>query len=88
MSVYVDDARHPYGRMRMSHMLADTTEELLAMADKIGVARKWLQHPGEDREHFDVCQQKRALAGEHGAVFVTQRDIVALIRTRRTKATP
>lgn len=55
MAVYVDDMKAPFGRMVMCHMLADTTNELLAMADKIGVARKWIQHPGTAKEHFDIA---------------------------------
>lgn len=43
MAVYVDDMEASYGRVVICHMLADTTDELLAMADKIGVQRKWLQ---------------------------------------------
>lgn len=76
MSVYVDDMQCGYGRMVMCHMGADTTEELLAMADKIGVARRWLQHPGTWREHFDICKSKRALAVKYGAVEVSQREFV------------
>jgi hypothetical protein len=34
--------RAPFGRMIMCHMFADTTEELNDMADKIGVAGKWI----------------------------------------------
>ena len=50
MTVYVDDMHlHPMGqlgRMKMCHMIADSTEELLAMADQIGVDRRWLQKRG------------------------------------------
>lgn len=76
MAVFVDDMRAPYGRMLMCHMGADTTEELLAMADRIGVARKWIQYAGTWREHFDVALSKRALAVAAGAVEVTQREFV------------
>lgn len=76
MAVYVDDGKYPYRGMLMCHMAADTTEELLAMADRIQVARKWIQHPGSYREHFDICQAKRALAVSFGAEEVTQRELV------------
>lgn len=66
----------------MCHMLADTHEELVEMADKIGVNRKWIQHEGTPREHFDVCQSKRALAIQHGAIEVTMRDIALKIREK------
>lgn len=83
MSVYVDDMRAPYGRLVMCHMRADTTAELLAMADTIGVARKWIQFPGTYKEHFDVCLSKRAKAVAAGAIEVSQRDIGVMIRNRR-----
>ena len=87
MTVYVDDMyRYPmgrYGRMKMSHMTADTTDELLAMADRIGVARRWLQNPGEPGEHFDISLTKRALAVEHGAVEETIRDTARRAGRRR-----
>ena len=76
MAVFVDGMTCGYGRMIMCHMAADTTEELLAMADKIGVQRKWLQHPGTWREHFDICKAKRALAVKFGAIEVSQREFV------------
>ena len=87
MSVYVDDMRASYGRMVMCHMIADSDAELLAMADRIGVARRWHQHPGTPRSHFDVCLAKRALAIEAGAVPVTQRDLGRMILARRRAAT-
>ena len=86
MSVYVDDMYAGYGRMTMCHMVADSTEELMAMADKIGVARKWLQHPGTYREHFDVCMTMRARAVRHGAIEVTQRELVRRSIAKRKPA--
>ena len=69
MAVYVDPAQHQYGRMVMCHMWADDLEELLAMADRIGVARKWLQQPPKASwVHFDVAKSKRALAIQAGAI--------------------
>jgi hypothetical protein len=70
MGVYVDDMNAPFGRMLMCHMIADTTEELLAMADRIGVARRWIQEPGTKREHFDIALTKKKLAIDAGAVEI------------------
>lgn len=76
MGVFVDDMKAPFGRMIMCHMWADTTEELLRMADTIGVARKWIQDAGTWREHFDIALSKRALAVAAGAQEVSQRELV------------
>lgn len=79
MTVYVDDAVHPFGRMLMCHMFADSVKELLAMAARIGVDKKWIQgHPtlsfGKHRNaswiHFDISKGKRDLAIKHGAKAV------------------
>jgi hypothetical protein len=63
----------PFGRMVMCHMVADTQEELDAMADKISVARKWRQGAKRDRGvgsliHYDIAKSKRVLAVNAGAV--------------------
>jgi len=71
MSVYVDDMYAPFGNMLMCHMVADTKEELLAMVDKIGVQRKWIQKEGTTGEHFDIAKSKRALAVKAGAIEIT-----------------
>lgn len=73
--VFVDDMKARFGRMTMCHLIADTSEELLAMADAIGVARKWIQHRGTYKEHFDICLSKRALAVELGAKEITWREL-------------
>lgn len=59
MTVYVDDMRANFGRMIMCHMVADDEGELHAMADKIGVARRWYQG-----DHYDIALVKRAKAVE------------------------
>ena len=59
--------------MIMCHMVADSTAELLAMVDKIGVQRRWIQHAGTTREHFDISLGKRAHAIRNGAIPVTWR---------------
>ena len=76
MAVYVDNYDAPFHGMIMCHMMADTTEELLAMADLIGVQRKWIQAKCTWREHFDVCRSKRALAIHHGAIEMTPKDLI------------
>lgn len=77
MAVYVDDMNAPFGRMLMCHLIADTTAELLAMVDKIGVQRKWIQDAGTHREHFDIAQSKKKLAIQHGAVEVEYGIVIA-----------
>ncbi|MCK4121385.1 DUF4031 domain-containing protein [Ralstonia pseudosolanacearum] len=86
MSVYVDDMAAPYGRMLMFHMVADTDDELHAMADKIGVARRWHQKAGTPHSHYDICKAKRALAVAHGAVEVDRSGLGAVIKKKRAEA--
>jgi hypothetical protein len=78
MTVYVDDVELPFRSMIMCHLWADTLDELFAMADRIGVARKWLQgHPTlslpQFRKaswvHFDIALSKKALAIKAGAIL-------------------
>jgi hypothetical protein len=38
--VYVDNMNAHFGDMIMCHMVADSNDELLAMADRIGVKRR------------------------------------------------
>lgn len=86
MAVYVDNMRASYGRMTMCHMVADSTDELLAMADSIGVDRKWIQHAGTHREHFDIALGKRAAAVRLGAKEITLKQLGLILNAKR-KAT-
>lgn len=70
MTVFVDNANIPYRGMIMSHLWADTLPELLAMVDRIGVQRRWLQQPPKASWlHFDISFSKKQLAIRAGAVL-------------------
>jgi hypothetical protein len=85
MAVYVDEDHHPHRGMLMCHMIADSRDELLAMARRIGVSERWIQKPGTTSEHLDICKAKRAIAVKAGAVEVTSRDIVKMLVARRNE---
>jgi len=89
MAVYVDDMAAKV-RMRdgrtfvFCHMVADSEAELHAMADRIGVRRKWYQYPEKSRyPHYDITLSKRALAISEGAIEISQRQAPAISRRCR-----
>ena len=85
MSVYVDASLYGYGRMLMCHMIADTPAELHAMADAIGVARRWFQtSPPASTPHYDIAKGKRALAVAVGAIECDRVAFVTALRRIRT----
>lgn len=90
MAVYVDNfyelTGRNFGRMKMCHMIADTTEELLAMVDAIGVARRHIQHAGTLGEHFDICLSYRRKAVKLGAIEINARDYAKAIEKRCEEA--
>lgn len=81
MAVYVDQGKIPYRGMLMSHMLSDSLDELHAMANRICLRREWFQADGTP--HYDLCQAKRRLAIQLGAIEITRRQTVSLIRQLR-----
>ena len=83
MAVYIDNFNAPFGRMIMCHMVADTTNELLEMADKIGVKRKWIQCSGTYNEHFDVSKGCKKIAIENGAIEIGFRDYADFVNKRK-----
>lgn len=82
----MDRARNALGRMKMCHMLADTLEELHAMADAIGMKRAWFQ--AGSTPHYDVTQTRRELAVKLGAVEIGRAKLVELIRDWRSRRNP
>jgi hypothetical protein len=82
MPVYVDDFFAAYGRMKMCHLLADTDEDLHAMADVIGVDRRHYQNTVSG-PHYDIAKSKRELAIAAGAIPITYRQAAMMTKHRR-----
>jgi hypothetical protein len=84
MPVYIDKMNARFGRMVMCHMIADSFAELHAMADRIGVQRKWFQAaPPASFPHYDIALSKKALAIEAGAIECDRNEIVGHMRRLR-----
>lgn len=81
MAVYVDKARNPLGRMVMCHMIADSLDELHAMAQAIGMRREWFQP--RSFPHYDVSLSRRERAIKLGACEVGRRELVRVMRRYR-----
>lgn len=81
--VYIDNFNARFGRMKMCHLFADTTKELLDICTNIGVAHKWIQYPGTDNEHFDICLSKKVRALDYGAKEVGFREYAKMIEHRK-----
>jgi hypothetical protein len=86
MPVYVDNMAAKFGRMVMYHMVADTDEELHAMAGQIGVARRWHQKAGTPHSHYDICKSMRVKAVELGAIEIGNAKLAEIIRAKRAAA--
>ena len=91
MAVYVDDAfvAGDWGPWTGGgHLQADTREELLAFAARLGLRRAWLQtRPGHpERDHYDLTRERRRRALELGATPETWRDGVRRRRRLRPRA--
>ena len=84
MTLYVDNARTPYGRMRLSHLMADTTAELERARVLLGVPASAWHSPGTPDEHLDISDTKRRDAiARLGAVPVSSRQLVAIRQRKR-----
>lgn len=71
--------------MVMCHMLSDdpTDAELHAMADRIGVSRRWHQKPGTHHSHYDIALSKRALAVAAGAIETDRYGVKKILDDKR-----
>ncbi|MGN6223884.1 DUF4031 domain-containing protein [Pseudoxanthomonas sp.] len=79
MSVYVDDAVHPWRGQRWAHLMADTLEELHAMARQLGIPRRAFQNKTSGA-HYDVTADLREQAIRLGAVPISRHVDRVLVR--------
>ncbi|WAC62190.1 DUF4031 domain-containing protein [Pseudoxanthomonas sp. SL93] len=88
MSVYVDDAVTLWRGRRWAHMMADTLEELHAMAARLGMPRRAFQDKSSGA-HYDLTVELREEALRLGAVAISRhRDreqVRAIIRRARAQ---
>lgn len=86
---------------RWCHLFADTEEELHAFAARIGLKRSWFQRPkpigGRPVDptsfraqmwHYDVTEGRRVAAVSAGAVEVTSREALRIMRERHARLFP
>ncbi len=86
MTCYVDTVRHyPDAGLRFTdfcHLLADTPDELHAMAQALGLPRRIYQdHPW--RWHYDLPAHLRDAAIALGAQSIEMHAVGALLKARR-----
>ena len=88
MSVYVDDAVTLWRGRRWAHMMADTLDELHAMAVRLGMPRRTFQDK-RSGAHYDLTEELREQALRLGAIPVSRhRDreqVRAIIRIARSQ---
>jgi hypothetical protein len=85
MTVYVDDAVHSWRGQRWAHLMADTLEELHAMAARLGIPRRAFQNKTSGA-HYDVTADLRELAIALGAVAISRHHDRALVKAEIARA--
>ena len=83
MAVYVDDMRAEFRGMVMCHLIADSDEELHAMAARIGMKLEWHQKPGTYKSHYDIALSKRRLAVHFGAIEINRAQVAQILKRKR-----
>lgn len=69
----------------MCHMFADTEEELHFMANKLGLKKKWFQISNSGVPHYDICQSKRKIAINFGAIEINREQVLKIIFRWKSK---
>ena len=82
--LYIDHAKNVYGRMRMSHLMADSFQELDEARKALGIPESGIHNQGQPSEHLDVSETKRTEAiNRLGAKEVSSKELVLIVRERR-----
>ncbi|MET0893862.1 MAG: DUF4031 domain-containing protein [Pseudoxanthomonas sp.] len=89
MTVYVDDAVTLWRGQRWAHLMADSLEELHAMAAKLGLPRRAFQDKPSGA-HYDLTTELRELALQSGVTAISRhvdrQQVRAVIRNARAQA--
>lgn len=72
-------------RSASCHLVADTLDELHAMAKRIGLRREWFQD-AKSVKHYDLTPRRRAAAVAAGAIELSRVEFVNLCRRQRGQA--
>ena len=90
MAVYVDDAITLWRGHRWAHLMADTLDELHAMAAQLGLPRRAFQDRPSGA-HYDITAQMRTQALQLGATPISRHldreRMRQVIRNARAQAT-
>lgn len=79
--VYVDELFWLWKGEKWCHMAADTLQELMVFAGRIGMNPNWVQLPPKTRyPHFDLNGTKRAKAVKLGAVEIPMKQMVGITK--------
>ena len=78
MAVYVNKLRRRFGGLSLCHLLADSLDELHAMATRIGLEPSLFNR---DRiPHYDLSLTKRREAISAGAVEIDRQQLAVLMQ--------
>ena len=80
MTVYIDDAVHPWRGERWAHLMADTLPELHALAQQLGIPRRAFQNRPSG-VHYDVPAPLREQAIALGARAISRHTDRELLRS-------
>lgn len=84
MSVYVDEAIHPWKNKMWAHLVADTLDELHDFALKLGLKREWYQ-VSKGVGHYDITASKREAAIKLGAIDDREKVVKIVKRYRKNR---